>query len=399
MLWLIAGQSAWAGAQWLLVLAATHWTSSAVVGLYALALGTSTPIFRFFNSGFRLYATADIHDRFDRRAYVNGRLIGVTAAMLLSLGVWLLHAGVSGVALMAAVVLAKSADALSDLTYGFSQKRSRFDRVGISMIVRACLGLVVAVGMLAWTGSLGWAVLGMGVIWLSIFYVVDRRALEAEGETASTNKSTHLYKRLAPLAFVAALASAFGYVPVYMLSNESNSAAGVFAAINYLSMPITLLGVAWGQASITSFALAAHDARMMRDRIGPAAVLFIAAGGVAFALGWWLGPWLLESLYGPIYAEAAAALPWLLLAASVSCVSTILSYASTAIDRLFWQPILLAVAIGVVVVSGQVLIPSFGITGAAVSLNLGYLVHAVMLAGHVFWCAAAARAASASAEA
>jgi O-antigen/teichoic acid export membrane protein len=97
----------------------------------------------------------------------------------------------------------------------------------------------------------------------------------------------------------------------------------------------------------------------------------------------WLGPWLIERLYGPAYAEHAGLLPWLMLAAGVSCVSTTLSYASTAIDRIAWQPVLLAVAIGVVAGSGWLLIPWVGLTAAAVALCVGYTVHAVLLSIYV----------------
>jgi O-antigen/teichoic acid export membrane protein len=386
-LWLLAGQSAWAGAQWVVVLAATRWTSPAVVGLYALALGTSTPVFRFFNSGLRLYASADLQARFGRRAYVNSRLIGLLAAVAVSLAAWGVHTQAHGLALMAAVVAAKAIDAMSDLTYGFAQRHGRFARVGGSMMARALLGGAAAVGLLAWTGSLTWAVVGMAAAWLAMFVAVDRHAIEdddrAGGPAAEAGQSLTLMKRVAPLAFVAALSAAFGYVPVYLLSVESSTAAGVFAAIHFLAMPATLLGVAWGQANLRAFAAARADAPALRARLGGAAAAFVGLGVAGMAAAGWLGPWLIERLYGPAYAEHAGLLPWLMLAAGVSCVSTTLSYASTAIDRIAWQPVLLAVAIGVVAGSGWLLIPWVGLTAAAVALCVGYTVHAVLLSIYV----------------
>jgi len=374
--WSTIGNATYAVSQWAIVIAIARIGTPADVGVFALGLALTAPIVLL--TGFQLravYAT-DAKGRFRFAEYLTLRLItsAIAAVVIVILAVTTASRGSTSVIVMIGV--AKALEGLSDVFYGVMQKRERMDRLSVSLMMRGAFSLVGVAAAMALTRDLviaASAYAAVGAITLGLFDVpVARRLLTSRGpdpiRPVRPRGDTLELARLAyPLGIVMFLISVNVNIPRYLVESFLGpSSLGYFAAVAYLYVGGTTLMVAVGESA------APRMSRLyLSDR--PGYVRFVtrmaaAAAGlgiVSVCIAWLFGDVLLLGLYGAEYAERSEVLVWLMAAAALGFVSSVLGFALTAARSFRVQVPLFALVALTTLGLSFVLIPRFGLHGAA----------------------------------
>lgn len=376
--WTVAGNVVYAASQWGVVVVLAKLLDTAAVGRFALALAIASPIVLLAGLSLRSAQATDARGEYVFGDYLALRIVTTAAALALIAVIAAIVGGTAG-AVVALVGLAKASEALSDVAYGLQQRHERLDLMARSMMARGPLALVAMAGVVALTGSLAWGAAAMAAAWGAVLLAYDlptaRRLLA--GEPARPRWSAPTLRRLAwlaaPLGIATGLISLSANIPRYAVERHlGESELGVFAAIAYLAVAGTTVVNAIGQAAAPR--LANHHARGERFRfnalvaklVGIAAAVGIAAVAAAAVVG---RP-VLAFVYDDEYARRGLLL-WIMGAATVTFVATVLGYALTAAREFRPQAPLFAVTTVVVAAAAFALVPAIGVEGAAAALAIG----------------------------
>jgi O-antigen/teichoic acid export membrane protein len=401
--WSVLGNAIYAGCQWSMLVVLAKLTTPATLGQFSLALAITAPVFVCVGMCFRLVLATDA-----RQEYAFGSYFGL---WLISLGLAVLAVAGLAVAFGASwhlrwVILIVAAgrmfDSLSDLIYGLLLQHERLDRIATSRILQGTLQLVTFGIVLALTGALVWAVLGLTIVSGLVTAGYDVRnavsvlqgagALRCRGNERlewpllRPDWSPRELRRLTwlslPLAAVLILDSLNATVPRYFVDQYLGKASlGHFTAVVYL----VVAGV-----TVTNAVLEAARPRLARhfvDDLRAFRALLLKLVGAVVALGaleilgaLLLGEPLLTLLYRRDYAGQIDLLVWAMVGAALWHLASTVETAVNA-ARLFRAEAPLHVAtLTATTVSCLVLVPRYGLVGAAWALCLGM---AARLAGTV----------------
>jgi O-antigen/teichoic acid export membrane protein len=383
-----------------------------MVGQFALGLAVTAPVVDFSRLGLRRMQSTDARGDYRFRDYLSLRVVtsalavAAVAAVTMVAGYRDLTASV-----IIAMSLTKAFDSLSDIVYGLFQFHERMELVARSMILRA-VSSVLALGAAVYlTGSILDGVLAMGASWAAVFFMHDypagrrmaarydrlpssaeaERAYSVSGEDRRWRVSRPTMRKLArlalissPLGFAMLLGSLNVNIPRYFIEwHFDERALGLFAASAYLVQAGGLVFNAIGQAAAPRLSRYYEDSlvesyegllrRLMR--------LTMLLGCLFLASSFALGGRALSLLYGPEYAESADVLTWLIAAGVVQYMTMILGHALAAARVFNLQPVVLSFCSVATVGACYLLVPRFGLKGAAWAMGL---VLALNLAGY-YW--------------
>ena len=407
--WLMTGYVSYMLFQWVMIVVLARRGSPEHVGQFGLALATTAPIVLFTSLGLRrvLATDAQVDTRF--RDYLGLRLVTNVAAM----GLTALVVASAGYRAETAIIVlamgvAKAIEATSDIVHGLFQRHGRIDFVARSLLVRGPLttaGLVI--GYLV-TGEVFWAVLGIAVGGLAVFYFYDWprverlqgaavQALDPAGPpTVSFARRYAALAALAlPLGVVALLTSLKASIPSLVIAKHlGEGALGLFLALIYFHAAANRVVSALGEAATVR--LASHYARGEDERFARllGAMLLTALGIGVLGLGGAAiaGRPLLALFYGAPYAAESGVLVLIMAAACAANLQTVLDYAMTSARRFKIQPWLYGGSAGLLFALSALLVPAHGLAGAAQALGVTSIVEILATGGVVVWALTRARA-------
>ncbi len=179
----------------------------------------------------------------------------------------------------------------------------------------------------------------------------------------------HLALRALPLGFSMMLGSLYTNLPRFVLDKYVGvRGVGVFSAIGYLPMIGSLLVTAIGTAVAPRLSQYGRSNRpayfVLLGKLLAAGAVF-GLGGMAASL--LFGQRLLQLLYGAEYARQTDVLFWTMLAAALSYLASGIGFGVTALGRFKAQPLIMGAAILVFFACAAVLVPKYGLAGAAMS--------------------------------
>jgi O-antigen/teichoic acid export membrane protein len=102
-------------------------------------------------------------------------------------------------------------------------------------------------------------------------------------------------------------------------------------------------------------------------------LLGAALGCVGVAGSFLFGSKLLYFLYGAEYAQHTDVLIWTMVGAALSYVSSGFGFGATALGRFAGQPWILAAATAMLFVTAMILVPGYGLVGAAIAIVISTL--------------------------
>jgi O-antigen/teichoic acid export membrane protein len=386
--WALAGNGGYALTQWGMLVALAKFGSATRVGEFAFALALTAPIVLFANLQLRAVQATDAGSAYTFADYLGLR----TITTALALGAIALVAFIGGrgahLALIIAVVgCAKAVESLSDVFHGFFQRYERMDRVALSLLVKGiaslgawCLGLWL-------TGTVLGAALGLLIAWTATLLFVDQRSARRLAPTErfrpgyDRTKLQALASTVWPLGASMCLLSITTNIPRYFIEAAHGTATlGVFAGMAYLLTAGAMLMNALGQSTSPRVARLLVNgqhtdaARLLRRQLAIAGMLGVA-GIVVAAL---FGRPLLALFYTAEFATETGAFVWIMVAACVGYLNSVFGYSLTAAREMRVQlPIELATALTTLVASA-LLVPAYGVTGAAWALLTGALARLLM---------------------
>jgi len=384
--WALLGNVGYAACQWGVLLVIAKHAPPEEVGRFALGVAIAGPVIILTNLQLRAVQATDARHATPFGVYLGLRLVGVMVALPAILLLTL--AGDHDPAtlrLVAALALAKGVEAVADVVFGLQQQAENLRRIALSMLVKGVGSLIAVAGCLAATGSVVVAVLGMAAWWTLVLVIVDLRGAARLARLRPSFDAA----RLAPLAWTAmplglvmGLNSFAVNVPRYAIAASLGpKALGYFAAAAYLLLAATQVMLALGAALSPRLARlhmedrAAYRELTLRTLAIAAAV---AAAGVAIAA--LAGGRLLALAYAPEYAAQQSLLVWLAAVSGVGLLSTQLGVAVTAARRFSSQLAIAGAALVACAATSAMLVPRYGLVGAALALLTGELVRAAALA-------------------
>ena len=349
-------------------------TSAEEVGRFALGLAVTAPVMIAACMQLRVVQATDARGDYDFGAYLGLRLV-TTSLALLAIGAIALTAGYppAMLYLIMLIAAAKAFEAVSDIIFGLLQHHHDLRRVAVSMLTKGMLSVASVACTLWLTGSVAWATLSMAAAWGTVLAFYDlpaARLLAMIRPLLRPTRLAHLAWLALPMGLVAGLQSLMTNVPRYAVEAHAGTRAlGHFAAIAFLvlagNQPVMAL---WAALSPRLAELFVADRAAYR-RLSRRAVLLAIGMGVATVGGAvLLGPAILTLVYAPEYAAHADVLVWLCVVAAVGYVTSAFCCSITAARRFSEQLVVAALTLAVSWLASRLLVPRFGLVGAAWAL-------------------------------
>jgi len=432
---LMAGNAVYALCQWGMLGGLAKLSSPKTVGVYALALALTSPVFLFTNLSLRSVFVTDVRGKYDFSDYFKLRLLtnGIAAIVLIAILIVGNYDAVT-IFVVAMMTIARIGDSISDIVYGLRQTQNRIPRIAVSRSIQGGLQIFVLIGIMLITKNIIAAVAAMACasVLITLVYDLQGRNLtvpmrelndgSSDGPSDGPSKagpdyttSTHtpagktstyagaigtpriywpslfsLAKMSLPLGIVACLDVLVLTLPRYYIEHIYGTAAlGYFSAVAYLMV----IGgtVISALADAVRPTLARHFITAPKSFIVLLIKLLVAAGAVGLAgilvaiVG---GRSLLTILYRPDYATHVDLLVWVMVAAFVWYLSTFCTTAIVA-ARSFRVLVLLLSATAIsVAVACHVLVPHYGLIGAGWALCAGMITR-LAGSGLILYCALA----------
>jgi O-antigen/teichoic acid export membrane protein len=408
--WTLAGNVCNAACTWLIVVIIVKLGSMELAGFYAFAQALVLPVVSFSTLQLRgIYAT-DATNQYRFGHYLGLRVLTTGLALAVISALALESSSQRDIQLLTlAIGLGAAIDAISDIIYGALQQRERMHWIAASMIVRSLLGLAAVLAGLLLTNSLIWSMLLSAGVKGLVVLVVDvplgvqtlavnsarvvkqSRIREVWSQACEWNVLRTLAWLSLPLAPTTMLMTLQVTIPRYLIEHWLDAKQlGLFAAQSYLTSAGAIVATALAQAAAPR--MAQHfrdgDARGFRLLLVKLVALGGACGAVGVAVAVLFGKPLLSVLYAPEYAERNDLFIWLMVGAGLTYVSIFLGWGMTAARRLRIQLPLFALIVAVMLAAGCLLVPRYGLSGAAATVVVGSFVQ---VAGSLFVVSRAAR--------
>ena len=401
-LWMLAGNVIFAGCQLGMIVALAKLGSSVMVGQFSLGLAIATPVLMFTNLHLRAVQATDATRLYSFGEYLQLRFVMSSLAIAaIAALTWIEGIPHRTAMVVVAVALAKGRETLSDIHYGLFQLHDRLDQTGRSMMLRGVFSVIALSAGLYLTRDVFWGSLAIALVWLLALIGWDfRQGCRFTARSPQFKRFpdvTNLWRVWSgrqrvrrqwglvclsvPLGVVTTLASINLNMPRYFIAAKmGENGFGIFSALAYATIGLTLISDSLGSCAIPQLARLYAGGHIAEFQV----ILFklgTLSGGLGLAaLGTaqLVGKRLLALFYGAEYAASSAAFVLLVLAAAIHCVAGVLSSGMTAARRFRIQVPMFAAVTAATAAACYVLVPSHGLTGAALGMIAGAVVRIVL---------------------
>ena len=403
--WTFVGNIVYSGCQWGMLVVLAKVGNPEMVGQYGLAMAVATPILALSSLQLRAVLTTDVREKVPFGEYLGFRLV-TTVLSLLVIGAvpFVTHYRRDSAIVVLIIGVGQALETLSDLYWGRMQFYDHMDRIAKSMIARAVLGLGALGATVYLTKSVIWGavalVLARAVVLIG--YDINKRTQlaprnvdqeQAEQVIAAKKDAlrprwnwgtqSELFRTSITLGVIAMLVSLLPNIPRYFIQGSlGERALGIFTATAFLVSSGSLIVNALGQSAFVRLAkhygagdVAGFNSLLLK-LLGIAAVLGLGGIGVAV----FFGHMLLTLLYRPEYAEHTDVLIAMMVGGAMTYVSGLMASAVTSARCFARQIPVLATAVGAAALASMILVPKYGLLGAAFAV---IITSTVLSAGEV----------------
>ena len=373
-----------------------------MLGEYALGVAVTQPIITMAQLNLKSLQTTDSRRQFEFGHYLALRLLCLAVALpVFAIAAIAQPSRVDGLVVFL-TGCGVAFDAVSDIYYGFLQRRERFDRIGKSMAFKGLLSLTLLAVLLHVSHNIVWGIFGSALASAVIAAFYDVPAIGwvfgAGNRTQSRAINTPLWDwakigtllRLAiPLAIGMFLMSVTANAPRYFVQRYlGEHDLGLFSAIASLTVITRTVVIAIGSAMSARMADRFH-AGDRRGFVATAAKLLlvgVAVSAAAPVAGALFGRPLITLVFSKEYAHDMALCILLLSAGGVQNLGAIIGFTITAGRYLTIQAYWTAAALVATAGLSVYLVPKLGLRGAALAWLLAMVVQALFgfaIVGHM----------------
>ncbi len=384
--WTLAGNLTYALCQWTVIVLLAKLGNTEMVGRFALALAVAYPITFIAHMQLRVIFVTDLEGKYPAAEMLGLRLLLSALAIPILLITCKIASYSAQTTLVILVVgVAQLIDCISENYFAIAQRQDRMDRIAISQMLRSLLSLCVVALAVYLTRSLLWGVAGYVVGRVSVLLLYDASRATFALSGSSLPPATFLERILPhwnfrkqfqmlwvalPLGVVAVLGSLNANMPRYFIEKSLGPGeVGIYSALSYIPAAALMIATALGYAVFARLSKLYFDGDLLGfEHMLAKAVAVCAVLGLGGLLGGAiLGRQVLTLLYRPEYAAHVDLLLWLLGVGAVGCVTSCLGCAMSAASQFRQQPPLLLVVTGASLFACYLLIPRFGLRGAAIA--------------------------------
>lgn len=391
-----AGQLTATGCVWLLVLALARLGGPEPVGVFTFALALAAPIIVATQLGLRQVLNTDRRGirRFGEFRRLRILFSLIATAVIVGVGVALGYRN-EPLLVIALIAAAKALESVGDIYHALLQRGGRLVLAGLSLGLRGLLLLLFGGIGFALTHSMVAMAAGMmlasALVLGGFDHVAARSAVDWPRRRATLRRSwitcRGLILRAAPLGVSVVLININFNAPRYAIEASMGSTGlGLYAAMDNIAA-IGLLAVhAIGQSLFPRLAdlwAAGERSSFARLTLQYVAVC-TAMASVGLAMAVIAGDWILGTLYGPAFVEAAPAFRFVMAATIIAYVGNALSHVVTTTGR--FGPLLWPFATVVLVTWGiaHLAVPEWGLSGAAAAVAGGHMVGIIAIVALLF---------------
>jgi O-antigen/teichoic acid export membrane protein len=389
--WVFVGHVIYAASQWGMLVALAKLGSPEMVGQFALGLAVTAPITMFAGLKMRDVVATDARQDFLFRDYLSIRLATSALAMLVIVAIALVvNFPLVTRLVIIAVGLSKFVESISDVIYGLLQAQERMDRVAKSLMIRGPFSLIALTICVYLTNSVFWGVIGLVIVWTLVLIFYDLRSgkwiMEIRQSQAGVSDSPRRDDTLVPrwhfqtlvslvwltlpLGFVELLCSLQDSISRFFVENHLGAyLLGIFAALAYFGRVGDMVAHALGHSASPRLSkyFVEKDAASFQSLMLILAALGLGLGVGGVFIAWMFGAPIIALVYTPEYVHQDVFLV-LMFAAGLNYIAKFMIYVLTA-ARYLRSQLWLEVGVTVtLIVCSTLLIPLYGLNGAAWAL-------------------------------
>jgi O-antigen/teichoic acid export membrane protein len=365
---------------WGILIALAKLGSPEMVGRLALGISICTPIFLSADMALRWAQVTDALENYSFEEYFGLRISTVVTALVLVASVaWVANYEWRTVLVILLFAVSKAVESLSDIIHGLFQKKERMDRIAKAVATRGILSLVTFGLVFYFTENLPFAVLAIGLSYLSILLAYDLPGVRHFATVAGSfpvprfalRRMSRLWWVALPLGIVLMLNSLSINVPRYFVESVlGEEALGRFAAMAYIVVAGNTVVIAANSVALPRLSSLHADGKTAEfDKLLFKLLLVALALGLSIlgviAL---FGDTILTVVYSERFVAETNVFVLLVLAGAVVYLGMILGAAITA-RRQFRTPVPIhAVNLFLTLLLCWALVGNYGLTGAALAL-------------------------------
>ena len=146
--WNTFGSIWYSACQWLITIIVYHIASYEAAGYLSLAMTTSSSFSAISLFSMRNFQVSDVKGEYSRNVYVGSRILTCGIAWVLCVVSSIIGNAPYQTLCIAAFMLIRVAEAITDVLHGEDQRHNRYDYIGKSYVIRGCLTVAIfAVGL------------------------------------------------------------------------------------------------------------------------------------------------------------------------------------------------------------------------------------------------------------
>lgn len=387
IVWTTLGYFSYFGFQWLIVMILAKIGTPINVGKYMLAVSISTPIITFFSMNLRTVLASDVKDKNIFKEYFVLRIItSVASLLIIFLYSIFIEPNTQTSIVIILLTIFKLSEGFSDLVFGFFQKKEQMKYIGQSQIIKTIVFSIVLITSYGLFENLSLTLFLLIISSVILLFVYDFNIYKKlSNESLKNNKiDKHKIYQLAhlalPLSFVALIATLIPNIPRYFIKGYlTEYDLGVFSAITYIAIIGGAFIGAIGQVAIPRIAkyYSQKEFNILYKFIGKLMFIGLVVGFLIFLIIYFFGFQILLLLYNDEYAKYSNILLIISFSTIFQFSTMFLGAAIHAIRKYKLQVYNNTLILISILLFSWLLIPEYGIIGAAYALAGGYLVESI----------------------
>lgn len=377
------GNVVYALSQWLLLIVLAKLGGERILGVYTLALAVVSPVFALANMNLRTIQATDAEKIVHFVCYSRfRRLSSLIAILICALIAAIIYYGKPSI-MLAIICLAfyKYFEFQSDLIHGFLQRNERMDLIAFSVIIRGVSNVLVISLIYFLTENLILGLVFAIIKSWTVYYFFDKKNFvllnKGEGEYRSLSE---LFQVAWPLGIVVFVNTLNLNIPRYIIAaHYGELLVGVFASISYFIVAGSTLVNAIGQSAMPHLAKqSVKDLSTFRVLSRKIFLLILFVGFVGVLIAHFFGEKILYLVYTESISNYHSLFVQIMCAGVAIYASTAVGCSLTALRDFRFQSFASIVNVLVMTFFSLWLIRSYGLSGAAVSIGITYLVKLIV---------------------
>jgi O-antigen/teichoic acid export membrane protein len=363
------------------------------VGVYALAISITGPVFALSNMNLRSIQSTDSASKFNYSTYKKFRKITSVLGFIAVLCLALWFGDEQSVIVFIIIYgVAKFFESISELKYGQFQKQERMDLIAYSVMMRS-IAIIVSFGIVyGVTKNMLSGAFSLVIFLALICYLFDdyflKKVFVDDGKHEKQSIKELFYLAL-PLGFTVFGNAVNVNIPRYFVVEQMGQyELGIYAAVSYFIVAGSTIVNAIGQSVTPRLArMALADKNDFIALLSKMLGAVIVIGFLGVTIAYFVGDLILKFVYTDEFSDNRVLFVWVMISGAAMYCSTVLGCGLTALRKFKIQAVLSVMVTLILVVLCYPLIWQYGVVGCAIAITCSYvvkfLVSSVMLFRYV----------------